>query len=196
MWWKVFLQRVNSCCWWEKLQKERWYWFKSCYSLTGFNPKSQKCHTHVHRANSLLAGSRSQSGCLHGLFKNLVTVKCKFSMWSHRYGSGHLRLVQPFSQTFSGIQSKLSGPGLSGCPVISGSQTLDSWDLIKTRPSLLFRFPRRNQFIRTRTAEARSGSRGHSHRSALSQVLDHFIASQFLKIATSDYNSRITWTTR
>lgn len=120
-------------------------------------------------------------------------MKCEFSMWSHRYASGHLRLIEPFSQTFSGIQSKLSGPGLSGCPVVSGSQTLDPWDLTYTLPSLLFRFPRSNHFIRTRTAEARSGSRGHSHRSAFSQMLDHFIVGQFLKIATSDYNSRITW---
>lgn len=159
-------------------------------SPTGFNPKTQKCHTDVHRANSLMAGSRS--GCLRGLFKNLVVVKCEFTMWPHRYASGHLRLVHPFRQTFSRIHSKLSGSGLSGCPVVSGSQTLDPWDQIKTRPSLLFRFPRMNHFIRTRTAEARSGSRGHSHRSAFYQMLDHFIVGQFLKIAKSDYNSRIT----
>lgn len=78
---------------------------------------------------------------------------------AHRKGLWTLETSKAILQAFSRIPGRTSEQSerlvwtrtreLHRCPAESGNWTLDPWELVKTRPSLPSKFPRRNQFIDT-----------------------------------------------
>lgn len=108
----------------------------------------------MYRANSLLDRSRSNSCCLQSFFVPWVQ-----HVLAHRKGLWTLETSKAILQAFSRIPGRTSEQSerlvwtrtreLHRCPAESGNWTLDPWELVKTRPSLPSKFPRRNQFIDT-----------------------------------------------